>query len=152
MLGKGEIVKDCLETPLKSLNYFLASIGTSKEIRGISPILITGYSMAISHLVKNGSNVEIIVTKPVLDAILLKNTDLIVNLLEKENFRLFKIDKNIKISFLVSESFLNLGLARVDGSYDLGTDLVYTGDSAIQWGRSLYDYYRSQSTQVIKPI
>lgn len=152
MLGKGEIVKDCLETPLKSLNYFLASIGTSKEIRGISPILITGYSTAISHLVENGSNVEIIVTKPVLDAILLENMDLIVHLLGKENFRLFKTDNDIKISFLVSESFLNLGLARVDGSYDLGTDLVYTGDTAIQWGRMLYDYYRSRSTQVRKLI
>jgi len=150
MLGKGEIVKDSPETPLKSLDYFLASLYDSKEIKGISPILITGYSRAIAQLVENGADVEIIVTRPVLNAIFSEEIDRINHLLEKKNFRLLLIDKEIKIAFMVTESFLNLGLARIDGSYDLGTDLVYAGDAAVLWGRMLYDYYRSQSTQVEK--
>ena len=150
LLGKGEIVKDSPETPLKSLDYFLASLSDSKEIKGVSPILITGYSKAIAQLVEKGSNVEIIVTNPVFKAILSEEIDLINQMLKRKNFNLFLINGDIKISFLVTESFLNLGLSRIDGSYDLGTDLVYSGDRAVIWGMMLYDYYKSQATQVIK--
>jgi predicted transcriptional regulator len=73
---------------------------------------------------------------------------LIDDLLDCKNFKLYSIDKDVKLSFTVTESFLNLGLSRVDGSYDLGTDLIYSGEKATEWGRMLFQHYRSLSEQL----
>ncbi len=148
MLGKGEIVQGTTETPLKSMDSFSAALRESKEIKGIFPILVTSYVKAILQAIEKGADVKIIVTNPVLKAIT-KEKAYFNQLLERENFKLFLIDCDVKISFMVTESFLNLGLAGIDGSYDLGTDLLYKGEKPVMWGKMLYDYYRPQSTQIM---
>jgi len=55
---------------------------------------------------------------------------------------------DIKVAFTVTESLLNFGLFRLDGGYDLGTDLICTGDSAVVWGRELFGHYRRISKQI----
>ncbi|MDQ1283272.1 MAG: hypothetical protein QG666_1063 [Euryarchaeota archaeon] len=70
-------------------------------------------------------------------------------MLNRDNFKLYSIDMDVKVAFIVTESYLNLGLARVDGSFDLGTDLIYSGEKAILWGKMLYNHYRSLSTQFV---
>ncbi|HPT37637.1 MAG TPA: winged helix-turn-helix domain-containing protein [Methanothrix sp.] len=150
MLGQGEIIKDAPETPLKSLDYFIATLSDSKEIRGVSPVLLTGYPEAIAHVVKNGAFVELILTKPVLNATIVEQKELLKELLDTDNFKLYSIEADLNISFTVTESFLNLGLSRIDGSYDLGADLVYCVESAIIWGNMLFDHYRHLSKNVAK--
>ncbi len=148
MLGAGDIIRDSPETPLKSLEYFIDNLSQSKEILGISPVVVTGYAQAIAHVVNSGSRVELILTRPVLKAIASEHSSLLNELLTKKNFKLFCMDGEVKIAFTVTESFLNLGLSRIDGSYDLGTDLIYTGPKAIAWGKMLYEHYRSQARQL----
>lgn len=150
MLGQGEIIKDAPETPLKSLDYFIATLSDSKEIRGVSPVLVTGYPEAIAHVVKNGAFVELILTNPVLNATIAEQKELLKELLNTDNFKLYSIEPNVNISFTVTESFLNLGLSRMDGSYDLGADLIYCGKNAIMWGNMLFDHYRHRSKNVTK--
>jgi predicted transcriptional regulator len=148
MLGLGEIIRDSPETPRKSLDYFIDALHQSKEMRGVSPVVVRGYPEAISHIVKNGTYVEIILTNPVLKAVISEQKALLNDLLNHENFRLYSIDRDIKISFTVTESFLNLGLSRIDGIYDLGTDLIFSGEKAIMWGRMLFQHYLSISEQL----
>ena len=148
MLGQGEIIRDSPETPRKSLDYFIDTLSQSKEVLGVSPIVVRGYPEAINHIVKNGTRVEIILTNPVLKVVVSEQKALIDDLLDCKNFKLYSIDKDVKLSFTVTESFLNLGLSRVDGSYDLGTDLIYSGEKATEWGRMLFQHYRSLSEQL----
>lgn len=150
MLGRGEIIKDAPETPLKSLGYFIATLSDSKEIRGVSPVLVAGYPEAIAHVVKKGAFVELILTKPVLNATIAEQKELLKELLDTDNFKLYSIDPDVNISFTVTESFLNLGLSRMDGIYDLGADLIYCGKSAIAWGNMLFDHYRNLSKLITK--
>jgi len=147
MLGQGEIFRDQKETPLKSLDYFLAALSSSKEIRGVSPVTIRGYPEAISQMAKKGTHIELILTNPVLKVIISEHGEMLRENLKRDNFKLYSIDKDVKAAFIVTESYLNLGLARADGSFDLGADLIYSGEKAIQWGKILYDHYLSQSTR-----
>jgi predicted transcriptional regulator len=148
MLGQGEIIKDSPESPLKSLDYFIATLSQSKEVLGVSSVVVRGYPEAISNVVNSGVQVELILTNPVLNVVISEQKQLLNDLLASENFKLFSIDKDVKISFTVTESFLNLGLSRIDGSYDLGTDLIYSVEKAIEWGKLLYNHYRDQSNQL----
>lgn len=148
MLGQGQAIRDTLETPLKSLDYFIEALSDSKVILGVSPVLIRGYPEAISEVVERGAHVELILTTPVLKVIIAEQRETMRDLLKKDNFTLYSIDGDVRASFTVTESFLNLGLSRMNGSYDLGTDLVYTGEKAIEWGMMLYDYYKSQSIRL----
>ncbi len=145
LLGEGDVIKDSPEMPLKSLDYFISALRESKVIRGVSPVLVKGYPEAMAYVVKNEALVELIITSPVLKAIQLEHKELLDDMLSKENFKLYSIDSDVKVSFLVTELFLNLGLSRIDGSYDLGTDLVFQGERAVLWGNMLFDHYKSKS-------
>ena len=147
MLGRGEIIEDAPETPLKLWEDFINSLLTAKAIRSITPILIKGFLAAIPKAIKNGADVEIIVTNTVLEAIS-EWKDIINKDLKKENFRLFLIDYDVKVSFTMTESFLKLGLANIDGSFDLGTDVMYRGEKPVMWGRMFYDHYKKQSIRI----
>lgn len=150
MLAQSELIKDSPEAPLKSIEYFISELSKSREIYGVSTVVVTGFSDVIAHVVKTGANVEIILTDPVLKAVIFEYEDLLRDLLQYSNFKLFRIDKDLKVSFTVTESFLNLGLTRTDGSYDLSSDLVCTGDSAIAWGRMLFEFYKNKSESIVK--
>jgi predicted transcriptional regulator len=145
LLGQSEIMKDSPEAPLRSLEYFIQELLKTKNIFGVSPNTITGYSNTIASAVRNGANVELILTNPVLKIVISENRDLLIELLSHENFRLYRIDKEVHVAFTVTDSLLNLGLFRTDGSYDLGSDLICKGESSVKWGLSLFDYYRNDA-------
>lgn len=149
MLGHGEIFRDPKETPLKSLDYFLAALSSSREMKGVSPVTIRGYPEAISHMIKCGAHVELILTNPVIEVIIREHGEMLREMLVRDNFKLYSLDMDVKVAFIVTESYLNLGLSRADGSFDLGADLIYTGEQAISWGNMLYNHYLSLSTRFI---
>ena len=147
MLGSGEIIEDAPETPLKIWEDFINSLITAKVIRSVTSIMIKGFITAIPKAIESGADVEIIVTNDVLEAIS-KWKDYINKDLKKENFKLFVIDDDVKISFTMTESFLKMGLANIDGSFDLGADVMYRGEKPVMWGTMFYDYYKRQSKRI----
>ncbi len=148
MLGQSEVLRDSPETPLKSFEYFVQELSTSREIYGISPYTVTGYSDAIANPVHNGAKVEIILTDPVMNVIISEHKDILKELMLHENFKLYRIDRDVRVAFTVTESFLNLGLNRIDGSFDISGDLIAKGKSAVEWGLMLFNYYRNISHQL----
>jgi predicted transcriptional regulator len=150
MLAQSEVIKDEPESPLRSLEYFVEEMTKSGQIYGVSPIIAPGFSDAIATPVRRGAKVEIILTEQVLDTILKTHEVLLRDLLEFQNFKLYVIEEPVKVAFTVTESFLNLGLYRLDGSYDVGRDLVCTSGNAVEWGLSLFEQFRMRSTRVSK--
>lgn len=148
MLGQSEVLRDSPETPLRSLEYFVQELSTSREIHGISPYTVTGYSDAIAYPVREGAKVEIILTDPVMNVVISEYKDTLKELMLHENFKLYRIDGNVRVAFTVTESFLNLGLNRIDGSFDISGDLISKGKSAVEWGLMLFNYYKNMSHQV----
>jgi len=150
MLAQSEVIKDEPDSPLRSLEYFVEEMTKSGQIYGVSPIMVPGFSDAIATPVRSGANVEIILTKQVLDTTLKIHEVLLRDLLKFQNFNLYVIEEPVKVAFTVTESFLNLGLYRLDGSYDVGRDLVCTSGSAVEWGVSLFEHFRMRSKRVSK--
>jgi predicted transcriptional regulator len=147
-LAQSEIVVSDPGAILKTVEYFLAELNKSREIYGVSPIIIPGYSDTIASAVKRGVSVHLILTDDILKIVLAQHRELLKELLRLENFHLYCIGNGIKVAFTVTDNMLDFGLFRKDGGYDLGADLICIGESAITWGKELFDYYRSLSTRV----
>lgn len=149
-LTQAEIVEADPGAILKTVEYFLSELNKSREIYGVSPIIIPGYSETIASAVKRGAAVHLILTEAILKIVVAQYQDLLRDLLKQENFHLYCIGNDIRVAFTVTDSVLDFGLFRKDGGYDLGADLICIGESAIAWGKELFDYYRSISRRVEK--
>lgn len=145
MLAHSEIISSDNFDPLKTQNYFLKEIAKSKHIFGVSPIIMPNFPMLIASLVENGSDVNLILTANVLKIVYRDHSHLLFELHNYDNFNLYSIDEVVTTAFTVTDTILNFGLFRVDGGYDLGSDLICKGDDAIKWGMELFRFYRDKS-------
>lgn len=148
MLGHSEMLKGDRVAVLKTQDYWFSEVTKSKDIMGFSPIIVPTHPMAIAKAIENGAKVELILTRPILDIVLKDYKEQIKMLLDTGRFNLYCMDQDIKMAYTVTDSYLSLGLFRLDGSYDLGNDLNCYGDEARAWGTELFKYHRSMSTPV----
>ncbi len=151
MLAQSEIMASSSEAIFRTVEYFVQEMAKAKEIRGVSPIIVPGYADMIAGNVKRGAKVDLILTDNILNIVCEQHGELLKDLIEQDNFRLYRTDLDVKVAFTVTESMLDLGLFRLDGSYDLGADLVCIGEGSINWGRELFEHYRGLSQIVDDP-
>jgi len=145
MLAHSEIIASDSFDPLKTQNYFLKEIIKSKQIFGVSPIIMPNFAMLIATLVEKGSDVNLILTANVLRIVYRDYSHLLRELQNYDNFNLYSIDEVVTTAFTVTDTILNFGLFRIDGGYDLGSDLICRGDEAIKWGMELFRFYLEKS-------
>jgi predicted transcriptional regulator len=148
MLSKSEILEGNPADILKTQEFFISELRRSTEIRGLSPIIIPGYEEAVATATMNGAEVDLILTKPVIDIVIREHIEILNQLLECENFGLYRIDSEVPAAFTVTNSLFSLGLFRVDGGYDVGKDLNCMGETAIEWGNELFDHYLRRSNRI----
>ncbi|NPV61267.1 MAG: winged helix-turn-helix domain-containing protein [Methanotrichaceae archaeon] len=148
MLARSETIEADHGALLKTVQHFINELNRSQMISGVSPIIIPGYAEVIGAAVDRGANVRLVVAESILEIMCSEYSSVLKGLLQRDNFELYLVNNDIKVAFTVTESFLNLGLFRIDGGYDLGTDLICVGDSATAWGNELFEYYRGISRQV----
>jgi len=148
MLVQSEIIEGTPADILKNQEYFISELGKAKRIQGVSPIIVPGYAEVIATALMNGAKVDLILTKPILDIVAEDCPDLLNELLKLETFRLYRIDTDVKVAFTVTDRMFSLGLFRMEGGYDVGTDLNCMEDSAREWGRELFEYYLKKSEEI----
>lgn len=148
MLGISEVLKGDPAAILKTQEFFISELKKSKEIHGVSPIIVPGYSEAIAVAVGNGAQVDLILTSNILSIVLKEYREMIQDLLFCENFRLYRINDNITVAFTVTDSILSLGLFRIEGGYDVASDLNCLGPEAKTWGMELFAHYLSLSERI----
>lgn len=148
MLSKSEIIEGDPAEILKTQNFFISQLTGAKVIRGLSPIIIPGYAEAVATAVMNGAEVDLILTKPIMDIVIKEYSEVLKQLLDVGKFRLYRIDVDVTAAFTVTDSLFSLGLFRIEGGYDVGKDLNCAGDAAIAWGNELFDHYLSKSNRI----
>ncbi|MEA2045330.1 MAG: winged helix-turn-helix domain-containing protein [Euryarchaeota archaeon] len=149
MLSSSEVIKSDSASPLKSHEFFMTEMSNAKEVHGVSPIIVGGHSDTVAALVKNGVDVDLILTDNVLKICYEEYRDLLKELSEYDNFNLYRIGDDLKIAFTVTDTFFAMGLYKLDGvTYDLGNDLNFIGEEAIAWGKDLFEYYRCRSEMI----
>jgi predicted transcriptional regulator len=148
LLSQSDVVASDPIALLKAQEYFMEQVIESKEIHGVSPIVVPGYAEAIAAPVMKGAETDLILTDSLLKIVAREYHDAINELMNYENFRLYRIRDDIKVAFTVTDAHLYLGLFRLDGTYDIGQDLFCTGKGAVAWGFELFEYYRGISKPV----
>ena len=132
--------------PRKNFSQILAD---SKNIKGISPILYQDYIDEFKLLIKNGKEVELILTPNIIKEIMNfmdpESLSELRELLSKEKLKIWTTDHNIKVAFTVTDKFISLALFSTNGEYDTTKDLVSEHPDAITWGNNLFEFYRSKS-------
>lgn len=145
MLDQLDLVEGDPIALLRAQDYFMKKVLDSREIRGVSPIIIPGYAEAMAIPARKGAKVDLILTDKILKIVSKEYPDLIKELMGLDNFRLYRIKNDIKVAFTVTDADLYLGLFRLDGTYDIGQDLFCMGQGAVAWGLELFKYYRDLS-------
>ena len=123
----------------------------ANEVKGIYPFFNFEYLTTIEDLVKRkGIDVELIVTDEVLGSIegVIETEEEFKKILHKPNFRLFAVDKDIKIALTLTDSVFYLGLFAGDGLYDYNRALISDDKKTLAWGRELHEHYRQLSKAV----
>jgi len=143
-----EILRGSPEAVLRTQEFFISELQRSKEIHGVSPIIIPGYAEAVAVAVENGANVDLVLTEDILNIVLKEYPEVIKGLLAHDNFKLYCLKSRTTPAFTVTDSLFSLGLFRLDGEYDPVQDLNCVGEDAREWGMELFEYYRNMSEQI----
>lgn len=118
---------------------FVNLVQTSKRLRGASPIFHPDFIAFFGQLLYQGSTIELIVNKPVLEKILaLVDYELIKSYVESGNLKIY-IKDDLEIALAVTENSFSLGLFSLTGKYDDSMDLVSHSKEAIEWGEQLFE-------------
>ena len=149
-LEEAEVIKSTPSNVFKTFSYYFQLVRNAKKVIGVSPILHPRFPPIIEKLVNKGTDVKLVLTDEIFEIGKEKYYHLFQELINKKNFQVWVSERPIKVAFTVTEGFISLALFNLDGSYDPNTDLVSKSKGAINWGRELFEYYKSRARKVIQ--
>lgn len=149
-LGNIEIYESSPTELFKAHEEYMKLLLNSKVVKGLSPVLHPEYPETILALAERGIDVEINVTKVVLDKIMEEHRTTLAKGLSYNNAKLYVTDEEIPIAFTVTDTFFSMRLFLHDGTYDFYRNVISQDPSAIKWGRDLFDLYLKKSRRVTK--
>jgi predicted transcriptional regulator len=145
-------------------NYFIMEDDMENvnrtKMEGIDLILNSKYLLAVSmlydndmpdlliKLLNNNVNVSIIVSKNVFDKIILD--ELSLNKFKKyDNFNVYISNDNIRTAFTVNDFSLFFSLCYLNGKFDLHSNCISNDESALNWAKGLFEYYKKNAVKII---
>jgi predicted transcriptional regulator len=131
---------------IKTHSSYISSMKKAEWVKGVSPIFSPDYPAVFIELIESNADIQLILTdavlKRVVDAIGWGNLKDWIN---NHHIEILIADKDLKVAFTTTNSFLSLGLFTTDGVYDVKYDLVSTDERAVHWGVELFEYYRKKA-------
>lgn len=126
----------------------LEILNASKKIRGIAPVFHRDYVPVVERLLKEGNYVELIFNSKVLNKTLTSaETGLTKKYLQEGKLKI-SLNEKVKIALTVSDNSFSMGLFKLNGEYDYGTDLISLNQKAIDWGDHLFEDIVKVSTRI----
>ena len=96
--------------------------------------------------------VQLILTREVLRKLEnLMGEDNLKNVLRNYNVDIYITEEHIKVPFVVTDSYLSLGLFLTEGVFDSTSELISTDQKAIKWALLLFSYYM-RNARKYKPL
>lgn len=134
---------------IKPHSNYAKLVSKACEIKSISPIFYYPYIDIYKNALKRDADVKLILT-PLILAKMTETAGMkfLKEILSSKNFKLYKIDEDVKIAFTVAEDFLSLGLFSTEGIYDATINLVSYDNDAIKWGNKLFNYYLNKAKKI----
>ena len=146
-LQESQVLTSVPTDVFNSFSTFVTLLEDAKVIRGVAPVFAPDLLDVYAELAAKGIQIELVVTREVLENMLeLADRSPLKDQL-KANLRLFVIEQNPKTVFTVTDYFFMVGLFRLDGSYDYSDELLSYSNDGIKWGRELFDHYVQASKE-----
>ena len=146
-LGDYRIIENTDEE-IFDVNTFLKNISPAKTLKGLSHTIHPLYPEFFLNLARNDVKMSLIVTPGVLKIMKDKYLAWIRDWMDLETTSLFVTEKDIKFSYVVTDSYFSMSLFYNSGMFDSKHDVVSNDPSALAWGERIYAYLLTQSEKV----
>jgi predicted transcriptional regulator len=131
-------------------SHYLEILKDATYIHGISSVASPGLARFIAEKVVTGIPVDLVVNHEVVQ--LLTKEPYAANmqgLAGHPNFSVWVTGENLRVGLTVTDKHLSLGLFKKDTNlYDSSSDLFSSDPRAVEWGESLFQYYKERSTHL----
>jgi predicted transcriptional regulator len=131
-------------------SHYLEILRDAAYIHGISSVASPGLARFIAEKVVTGIPVELVVNREVVE--LLTKEPYASNmqgLACSPNFYVWVTGENLRVGLTVTDKYLSLGLFKKDTNlYDSSADLFSSDPQAVEWGESLFRYYKERSKRL----
>ncbi|HHH78152.1 MAG TPA: winged helix-turn-helix domain-containing protein [Thermoplasmatales archaeon] len=147
-IGEYNVLTSNVRDIFKTLTVYMELARKAKEFFGVSPIFVDAFIPLIKKLLKGGTKVNLVLTDDVVTELVGKDKKGFKEVLGDKNISIWKINEDVRVAFTVTDSIFSLGLFGLDGIYDASHDLVSREQGAINWGRELFEYYKSRARRL----
>ena len=131
---------------IKPHSHYAKLVTKAHKIKCISPIFYYPHIDIYKNALDRDADVKLILTPLILTKMIeTAGMGILKQILSSENFKLYRIDEDVKIVFTVTENFLSLGLFSTEGLYDATMNLISYDVDAIEWGNKLFNYYLNRT-------
>ncbi|MCC7576096.1 MAG: winged helix-turn-helix domain-containing protein [Methanomethylovorans sp.] len=148
-LGHCEIIEPELNDMFDLNKDIVAQALESQFIWGATAFLHPSYPSLLLDLVKNDTDVSVIMTENALEKHKDDHGKELKMFLKSGSGKLYVYPNDMKLaSIFIAEKFLMMCLFDVRGRYD-PKDLVFRNPDALQWGKELFGHYLLNSRKVM---
>ncbi len=147
MLGNYRIVEIPIED-FFNVNPFLDKIAGAKTVRGIAHTVHPKYPDFFLTLAKNGVETSLILTPGVFRIVCDSYRGMLEEFLACPGAHLYVPDRDLRFSIVVTDMNFSLSLFYANGAFDARHDVVSFDASALEWGESIFSWYRKQSQEI----
>lgn len=147
-LGSCRLVENRLENMYEPHTEFFENISKSEFVMGVAPIFNPAYPSFFLRLSQRKVRIALILTKNVFEKVKKEHGDNLQRFLDCNNASLYVLDEDIKLAFVVTNSFLSISLFFKNGTFDAHRDLISFDKSALKWGEELFKYYEKRSEDI----
>ena len=136
-------LRSSMKNVFKTLSIYLELSRKAKKFWGVSPIFVDVFVTLIKRLADRNADIKLVLTEEVFGEIKNAHREVLKEVFPK--IGLWIIQEEPKVAFTVTESFLSVGLFEKNGVYDPTYDIISRDKEAIEWGRELFEYYKSKA-------
>lgn len=146
-IGNYRIIENSDEE-LFDINEFLNNISRAKTIKGISHTIHPRYPDFFLNFAKKGIPVSLILTPGVFKIIHDKYPDALKEGLNFKSSEVYVSKKDIKFSYIVTDSYFSISLFYNNGVFDSKHDIISYDPSAVAWGERIFSYFQKESEKI----
>ena len=124
----------------KTHNNIRAQLENSKNVKGILPYIHPDYPKLIENIMRNNGKIELIMGKDIYKGLISQiDKDLKNRCIKNSSLKIHILKENLDIYLLICDESMNLGLFKIDGSYDQNRILNSNTPKSIKWANDLFE-------------
>lgn len=141
-----------IEVPLAQLfdidEHFFEEAKRTKFLYMVTAFMFPTFGKIFSELAAADVKISVIVSTDLYEKLLHDNSEELQDLLENKNVSFFLYPENFDfVSFSLTDHSILLRLLTQEGNYD-NKKIMFSSDSAREWGREFFEFYKSKSEEI----